>query len=199
MHYAFSLTLVIIPLFFSLLFSIDAITSESPSDAALIRIGKHRISVSRLPPYSSWEEFLPLIQKAFKCYLTMATPTNIHRIGLRYINRIDFESEKVNLDDYFMFRPFTGNDLPQDMAGFRLVAEFEQPQGQILRAGLVHGGPRIGGKLGVILDLDYFQQKVQPISEEEVRAWVEVAHGRVEEFFEASITDQLREKLGKSR
>ena len=39
MHYAFSLTLVIIPLFFSLLFGIDAITSESPSDAALIRIG----------------------------------------------------------------------------------------------------------------------------------------------------------------
>ena len=39
MHYAFSLTLVAIPLFFSILFGIDAITSESPSDAALIRIG----------------------------------------------------------------------------------------------------------------------------------------------------------------
>ena len=45
----------------------------------------------------------------------------------------------------------------------------------------------------MILDLDYFLAQPEQVSLDDVFQWIEVAHGHIEEVFEACITDWLRE------
>ena len=76
-----------------------------PAERAFVQLGKHLLAVNHLQPYPSWEQFLPLIEQSLMAYQTVATPTGIHRIGLRYINRISIASKALQPSDYFTLYP----------------------------------------------------------------------------------------------
>ncbi len=67
-----------------------------PDEKALLQIGPHLLSVHLLNPYSSWSEFLPLIQTGFHEYCDVARPKAIQRLGLRYINRIEIQTKMLD-------------------------------------------------------------------------------------------------------
>lgn len=52
-------------------------------EKAHIQVAPHLLSVHHLKPYSSWQQFLPLIKDSFEAYREVASPKSIHRIGLR--------------------------------------------------------------------------------------------------------------------
>ena len=47
----------------------------------------------------------------------------------------------------------------------------------------------------IILDLDYFLVKSGEVKLDEVFEWVNTAHTNIENIFEASITEQLKQKF----
>lgn len=163
-------------------------------EKALIQVGPHFLSVNHLELYPSWEEFLPLIKMGLKAYRDVAGPKNMHRIGLQYINRIEFAGQRIDLADYFEFRPFIGPNLPQEHGPFRvgLQVPYENSR-DILKIELKSTTRTKPDTIATMLDLDYFLIKPGEVALDNVFEWVDVAHGHVEDAFEACITDRLRQ------
>jgi uncharacterized protein (TIGR04255 family) len=158
-----------------------------------MQVGAKVLTVNRLAPYMSWQEFKPLIQQAFQAYSGQASPKAITRIGLRYINRIELPGDKVDLKDILEFRPHVGDALPEDHASFTVGAEFLfEGKRDLLRLQVASTKPERESGLALILDLDYFSLFPDGTISADIAEWLEVAHGHIEDAFEGSITDNLR-------
>lgn len=163
-------------------------------EKALIQVDRDLLAVNHLKPYPTWREFLPLIRQGFNAYCEVASPKGIRRIGLRYINRIEIPGQRIELEDYFELRPFVGSELPQEFGSFIVGIQIPcEDSRDTLRLQLVNATIETPNAVAVMLDLDYFLAQRDQVPLDNVFEWVEVAHGRVEEVFEACITNRLRE------
>jgi uncharacterized protein (TIGR04255 family) len=167
-----------------------------PDERAFVQLGKHLLAVNHLRPYPSWERFLPLIEQSLRAYQTVAAPIGIHRIGLRYINRISIASRDFQPSDYFTLYPQISPTLPQIYGGFstRVLFPYEQER-DILKIELASGSDETQQATVVFLDLDYFLAEPGAIPPNEALDWVIHAHDAIEGAFEASITDRLRQQF----
>jgi len=162
-------------------------------EKALIQVDRNLLAVNHLKPYPTWQEFLPLIQQGFTAYREVASPKGAQRIGLRYINRIEFPGQRIELEDYLEFRPFVGPNLPQDFGPFIVGIQVPYEDSRdILRLQLASAAAQTPDIVAVMLDLDYFLAQPGQVALDNVFEWVEVAHGHVEKAFEACITERLR-------
>ncbi len=161
-----------------------------------MQVGSNVLTVNRLAPYANWQEFKPLIQQAFQAYSRQASPKAITRIGLRYINRIELPGDKVDLKALLEFRPHVGDALPKDHTSFTVGAEFLfEGNRDVLRLQVATAKPERESRLALILDLDYFSLLPDRTISDDIAQWLEVAHGHIEDAFEASITDTLRQSF----
>lgn len=162
-------------------------------EKAFVQVGPDLLAVNHLAPYPTWEGFIPLIQDALGAYAVVAQPRGLRRIGLRYVNRISIPTNPVELADYLNFRPFIGSGLPQRMSGFILGVQSPYDDGRdILRLQLTTDEPGPPGSVVVLLDMDYFMAQPEAVPLHKALDWIETAHLRVQEAFEACITDRLR-------
>lgn len=162
-------------------------------EKALVQVGPYLLAVNHLKPYPSWQEFVPLIKKGFSSYCDIVGPKSIHRVGLRYINRIEVPGQGIELEDYFEFRPFIGPSLPQEFGPFVVGIQVSyEGSRDILKLQLTNASVETPDTVAMILDLDYFLVKPGEVALDSVLEWVGVAHNYVEEAFEACITDRLR-------
>ena len=161
-------------------------------EKAFTQIGPNLLSVNQLDPYPTWEGFFPVIGQCFQCYREVARPKGVRRIGLRYINRIDFQAARVHLEDYFLFYPFVGPGLPQDHGSFSTHVDFVYSPKEVLRLRLLSVEPSSPNTISCLLDLDYFLLKPESVELDRALDWISLAHGHIEEAFEACLTDKLR-------
>jgi len=169
-------------------------------EKALIQVGPDLVAINHLKPYPTWQEFLPLIQRGFDAYCKAAAPKGVRRIGLRYINRIEIPGQSIELEDYFEFRPFVGSQLPQDFGPFIVGIQVPYEDSRdTLRLQLANASVETPNTVAVMLDLDYFLARPGEVPLDDVFEWVDVAHNRVEEAFEACITDRLRQMFEEVR
>jgi len=160
---------------------------------SLVQVGPNLLTVNHLSPYPTWKKFKPLILKIFEEYIDIANPKGFRRIGLRYINKIDFEQKEIELMDYFNYYPSIPNNLPQTKKTFQVTVEIPYNNGRdTLRLTL---GTLISEKpdaFSLILDLDYIMVLAEGIALNEISNWLEDAHAIIENAFEACITDNCR-------
>lgn len=159
----------------------------------LVQIGPRILAVNVLKPYPQWETFKRAIEMAWTNLQSAIEVQGLERIGLRYINRIEFPVPG-ELADYFDFYPFVGKRLPQQIVNFLAVVEFaynnDRDRCRLQLASVPTSGTE--GKAACILDLDYFLARPRSILPSETLGWIDEAHNRVEELFEGCITDKLR-------
>ena len=159
----------------------------------LVQVGENLLSVNHLKPYPTWKDFLPMVRDSFDIYAKVAKPTGIKRMGLRYINRIEFPDAKVELGDYFSFYPFLGPSLPQDHGAFIAGVEFAYEDGRDgLRLQMTNAKADQGEVIAIVLDLDYFLRQQGSVSVDATFDWIETAHNRLEAGFEGCINEKLR-------
>lgn len=161
-----------------------------------VQVGPHLLAVNCLKPYPTWDRFQPRIERAFNALTEVVDIKGLQRIGLRYVNLIEIVGQTVELSDYFEFRPFLGQELPQNMEDFIFGCIFPFADGRdSCRVLLTAAVPEKPTSNAFILDLDYFLAQPQAISVDQALSWVEQAHQRIEELFEECITEQLRESF----
>lgn len=160
---------------------------------SFVQIGSGILSINCLDPYPGWDLFRPQIKHGFDALTSVVEFKELHRVGLRYINRIELAGTRVELENYFQFRPFLGQDVPQEMERFIVGCEV-LPDGKtdICRVQLTDARPRKSGNAGFLLDIDYSPRQLQNISADKALEWVEQAHNQIEKIFEACICDSLR-------
>jgi len=169
---------------------------STPDGKLFVRVSPHVLAIHHLAPYTSWGRFLPKIQRGYQAYCEVASPMALERIGLRYINRVTLQ-RPARLEQFFEIRPHVGKDLPQDFFSFIVGVQIGYDNGRDIMKLQLANAPAEADTLVVILDLDYFLAAPAEIGIEEAVDWVDqIAHDRVEEVFEASITQKLRQRLG---
>lgn len=166
-------------------------------ETALVQVGINLLAINQLKPYPSWNAFKPLILQNLTRYLEIAKPKGFKRIGLRYINKIEFDKDSIELGHYLKYSPFIPPELPQKSVGFHFRVEIPYQDGRDhLVVILASAIPQKANCLSLFLDLDYFIAKPDGISLDQAPDWIEQAHSAVENAFEACITDECRKLFG---
>jgi len=159
----------------------------------LVQVGPDLLAVNKLKPYEKWPTFRSTILEHLGIYRGIARPKGFKRIGLRYINRIEFQAAPVTLEEFFNFYPHVPERIPQVHADF--LSRIEIPFGEgrdLLLLTMGAAPPDEHVAVSIILDLDYILARPEVVSLDDAEEWLEQAHTRVENVFEASITDKSR-------
>lgn len=164
-----------------------------PDKSALVQVGLDLLTINLLKTYTTWENFKLLILTNLKVYQDIAKPKGFKRIGLRYINRIDFDKEPIELSDYFNYYPFIPPKLPQKHSGFNVSVNIPYEEDRDLLILTLKSIPsKKPGVLSLLLDFDYIMVKPESIPINKSTDWIEGAHSIIENSFESSITDNCR-------
>ena len=171
-----------------------------PDNSALLQISRNIFTVNHLKPYSTWEKFRPLILKNLDLYLGVVKPKGFKRLGLRYINKIEFENVPIELTDYFQYYPFIPEKIPQlhDQYNCQVEIPFNSRR-DLLRLATGSTNPEAPNKIAILLDLDYIMMKPETVTIEEFPEWLENAHTVIEETFEACVTEKCRRLFGENK
>lgn len=114
---------------------------------------------SRLEPYESWEQLYEEGMRLWSVYIELAQPVEVHRIGLRYINRIQLPPDELRYEDYLEPAPMPPKGLDVPFHGFLhqdTIAVSGHPYAiNVIRTIQPPGATGIQG-LGLILDIDAF-------------------------------------------
>ncbi len=171
-----------------------------PDKTALVQVGPDLLTINHLKPYPTWEAFKPLIVNNLGIYQKVAKPKGFKRLGLRYINKIEFGGGHIELTDYFNYYPFIPTTLPQMHETFQVRVDIPYEEGRdrllLTLASVIPEKPEV---LTLLLDLDYSMTIPERVSLEQASAWIEKAHAIVETAFEACITDKCRNLFGEEK
>lgn len=91
---------------------------ESADKLHIAQFNRDGFSFSRLKPYQSWEQFYQEGFRLWRLYNDVAQPAEIQRIGLRFINRIEFSQDEVKLEDFLENPPKTPRGMGIPFEGF---------------------------------------------------------------------------------
>ena len=159
-----------------------------------VRVARDRLVVIRERPYPAWPAFREEVLSALGIYNAAASPGALARVGLRYVNQLDIPQETIQLEDFFDFYLASGPDLPDRLGAFNIMADYIfDDMKHVLRLHMSPTLPPSESTCSFTFDLDYFTAQVPQLSVEQCVDWLEEAHARVEDAFEASIKDSLRE------
>lgn len=117
------------------------------------------LTVSRLQPYESWDSLIAEVRELWSRYCEAFSPTEVTRLGVRYINRIPltYVDGLIDLDKVFTAGPKIPPSLPQvlDQYVTRLVLPFEREHATL---SIVQALEPLGvdGTPSALLDLDAF-------------------------------------------
>jgi len=165
----------------------------SEDERSLVQIQENTLTINRLKPYCGWNELRPVVMENLKNYCEVAKPKGFNQIALRYINRVDIPKTTIDLEDYFQYYPFLPKDLPQTHGKFNVKIEIPyEEQRDLLVLILAAVPPEKPDSIPIILDLMYIMITPGSIAIEDVEDWMNTAHDRIIEAFEACITDKSR-------
>lgn len=151
---------------------------------------------NRLAPYETWESFREEAHRLWTIYRSIASPKNITRIGVRYINRLDLPVPIKDFKDYLRTFPEISSGMPQGLSGYFMQLQLPQAD---LNAMLVLNQALIPASapkmVSVLLDLDLYSETDLPSDEQEIWERFELFRTRKNKVFEACITDRMRRMI----
>lgn len=166
---------------------------------AMVQVGPDLLGINVRAPYPGWNDFIKMIATQFEIYLKIVHPKSYKRIGLRYINRMEFATDVMELTEYFHYYPHIPPTIEQRHGPFAMRVMHEFAQG---RDSLNVNFANIAvpsKKLAYVLDLDYSLLQPDKVELGKGIEWIVEAHRTVEVMFEACITDKTRAFLGEQK
>jgi len=87
---------------------------QSADQLHVVRFNRDGFVFSRLRPYEKWEQLRGEGMRLWQSYSELIRPTEVQRLGLRFINRIELPPQELRFEDYIQPAPQPPNtlDLP---------------------------------------------------------------------------------------
>lgn len=149
---------------------------------------------SRLAEYTSWDEVSTEARRLWEKYRTIATPTSITRVALRYVNRLDLPLPVTDFSLYLRTAPQLSTDLPQGLSGYFMQLQLPMPhiQGACIINQTIIEPPAKPNTVSVVLDIDVF--RTSDFATNEAQLWEQLEQLRHEKnrVFESCITPEAR-------
>lgn len=164
---------------------------------AFVQVDRNLLAINHLEPYPTWEKYLPLVKRAYQAFCEVAEPKGIQGIGLRYINRIEFDPGSRKIENYLRFLPHSPFLVEKRVSAFQIATDVVYEDGRDrLRLQLSSVPPGESGKLAVLFDLDYSLEQPGSLALEDAIDWLDqYAHQRVHEAFEACLAEELKHQF----
>lgn len=163
----------------------------------MVQLIPNTLVINHLRPYPVWDKFKEIIIKNFKLYNKIAKPSEIVRIGLRYINKI-YLPLGAEIEDYFNFYPTIPKELPQriEKLNLRLEMPFGGKERLILWLREIPSEKDRPEEIPFILDLDYISiQKRDPNDITDIENYLDKANHNIYSAFENCLTDKCKERF----
>lgn len=91
---------------------------QSGDKKHIVQFNQDGFIFSRLEPYESWEQLYEESMRLWSVYVELAQPVEVHRVGLRYINRIQLPPDELRFEDYLESAPVPPKGLDVPFHGF---------------------------------------------------------------------------------
>ena len=150
---------------------------------------------NKLKPYESWELFSAEAKELWNNYVEVAKPSNVTRLALRYINRIEIPWPFNDFKEYILTFPDIAPGLPQGLSEFlvRLVIPDEKLKAFAIVTENLSSSPRDAQTVPVIFDIDVFKLVNSKPGESEIWENFEALRVFKNEIFLKSMTDKAKE------
>lgn len=159
----------------------------------LVQVRAPGYSFNRLAPYSGFDHYVPEIRRTWNLYREIASPMQIRKVRLRYINRIHLpvEEGRVDLDDYFRIGPRLPDELRLRLIGFLNQFEAVEPDSGYLVTAVLTAEQEQHGKLPVIFDNAVAAtQAVDPADWEQIEAALQSLRNVKNGVFRNAVSDK---------
>lgn len=128
---------------------------ESEDNRHIAMFTRDYFSFSQLKPYDSWETFQTEALRIWAIHEKLTGPTEIKRIGVRFINRLEVPSANLNPGDYLKGLPESPGDFPRFGFVYRddlVVSEY--PYRVKLIRTVQPSDPSTPERVALLLDID---------------------------------------------
>lgn len=101
--------------------AIQAFQFLSEDEKQIVQLRTQGFSFNRLSPYTSFDDYLPQIEKAWRLFISVASPIQIRSVRLRYINRILLplaKNKHIELSHYLKIGPRLPDEERFTLVGF---------------------------------------------------------------------------------
>lgn len=151
---------------------------------------RDRFSYSRLAPYQDWDSFQAEAMRCWGIYSRIGKPSNVERIGVRFINRIPMPSSDL-ADQYFQ-------DLANAPVALRRKSFFyrdilDGPGGTPYTVALVRTVQSKGDDTSILLDVDVLHQEPLAPNPSKIRRHLEAMREIKNLVFFESLTEKALE------
>lgn len=120
---------------------------------------RDQFTFNQTSKYLGWKKFYAEAIRLWKIHQRLASPTEIGRVGMRFINRIGVPKTGFELNEYLAHGPSMPNELPLDFTGFLYRDTLAVPGG-IYAMNLVRtiqgADEKNPEESGLIVDIDVF-------------------------------------------
>ena len=168
----------------------------SESQPQVTQFTRDLFSFSRLRPYESWEKLSGEAVRLWRLFTEIARPSEVQRIGLRFINRLELDSKEMQLGAYIRVVPQAPSGLALPLAGFLHQESLTVP-GNLYGINVIRTIQLAQGSEGAALILDIDVGTLSPFALREevlVERLGEMRWLKNKVFF-GTITEQAREVL----
>ena len=172
---------------------------HNDSRSELVSVRQDGIGIHSLRPYQGWHQFRSRILRDLDAFKEVALPAAVRRVGIRYINRIAFQEQPIDLHKYFACAP-QHHPLHHAMTlsfMFRTVSRVSRQGVTADIAISLVDAPSTGMRdlpNVIVLDIDaYSHWNKTALPLDELSSVIDILRGIEREAFEGSITPRARE------
>jgi uncharacterized protein (TIGR04255 family) len=169
---------------------------QSQDKLHITQFNREAFTFSRVGQYDTWEQFRAEAVRLWQLHRRLAQPTEVQRLGLRFINRVEI-LDGARLEDFLHAFPQTPRDLDLPFSTFLHRDTFVVPGRPyaINRVQTVQHGAGPGKSAGLILDNDVYTTQPFPLEGDVLEQRLAEMRWLKNKFFFGSITRELLERL----
>ena len=161
-------------------------------ETQLWQAGQQMFAANRRSPYEGWSKFLPHILEGLEIYSQIAKPTEAEMFVMQYVNKIEVDSSISRPSDFVVFLP---PEIQYADGINNFICRTEQSFNDKERI-VVTSARDLSAQDGIVIILDILYMAMQPnLDQKLLIGEIEVAHTRMIDAFEKSITDAQRERM----
>jgi uncharacterized protein (TIGR04255 family) len=174
---------------------VDRVLMSREDGSALVQVGPNHLVVNHKLPYPGWAGFFMLIERILGMYLHLV-PSSAQRVGLRYINQIPGPFDgSVEIGSLITLDPPIPPEIARPLLNFyqRYELRHDDPEGVLIHQTGMQLTPE--NEMALMLDLDFGSLPGSAPDVSEAGPWLQAAHDRVEDAFQASVNPKLLERM----
>ncbi|HWS84831.1 MAG TPA: TIGR04255 family protein [Ktedonobacteraceae bacterium] len=157
----------------------------------ILQLGEDFLSISTLPPYRGWKVMRRDALAAWQQVEEVLQPEVINRIGIRYINRIEKETEQDHLGTWLVANDYIPNGILRSEPGslLRLQTRLDTENSLIITLGDTQS--EVNGEGVIIFDIDRIFEREMATGQEFLEQEIDRLHAEAWEVFSSAKGEQL--------